>query len=81
MRRLSMMDVDNGAQPATKQDNRVQGVSDGEIYNLAEVRCGWSGADTATCAHNLIPRSPLIRRITSHPPIDGKPGVTGVRFV
>jgi asparagine synthase (glutamine-hydrolysing) len=38
MRRLAIMDVSNGQQPFANEDQTVQVVANGEIYNYAEVR-------------------------------------------
>ena len=38
MRRLAIMDVSNGQQPFANEDQSIQVVANGEIYNYAEVR-------------------------------------------
>jgi asparagine synthase (glutamine-hydrolysing) len=42
-RRLSIVDVANGHQPATSEDGRIRAVQNGEIYNQSELRRLLSG--------------------------------------
>jgi asparagine synthase (glutamine-hydrolysing) len=51
-RRLSIIDVENGAQPMAALDGAVQLVFNGEIYNFRELR-----AELEACGHAFVTRS------------------------
>src|SRR5688572_1737070 len=52
MRRLSIIDLANGQQPAHNEDGSIQVVFNGEIYNFQELR-----AELEACGHRFYTAS------------------------